>query len=141
MKETTSKKIIIDQRKFRWACRLGLTPEILWELVSSGKVMSVQDTELKEIIDSMYTLKEFDNRGGNHNPTGRNQWSKGGQKLDKTVVKTQNTDWSKNGLIGDRDIDIDKDIDSDYDKDKDNINNNKYYGVQDNAEDYDDLPF
>ena len=147
--------------------RFGFNKDMLWELVNKGYHKVTNDKELDEIIFSMMSTVTFNNkketRGGNHNPMGFNQHKKRGQKSGQNLRSIsgqkvgQTSDVNRSIFGQSADIEVEKEVDIEkeaaIEKSKDilninnkynnNINNNKYYGVQDNAgmDEYEDVPF
>ena len=88
--------------------RLGCPSDVLLCLITNGTFSPTGDSLIDENLESMREEKEFTNWGGNHNPTGKNQYSNkksgqlGGQKRGQL-------DRQDGGQDVDKDIDIDKD--------------------------------
>ena len=108
MQYKINKKIIIDKRKLDTVIRLGCPDDILLCLITKGEFKPTGDSLIDENLESMIEEKEFTNWGGNHNPTGKNQYTKKnnnlGQDVGQLVHQVEGQD------IGQ---DVDKDIDKD----------------------------
>lgn len=114
MQYKTSTKLIIDKRKLDTLFRLGCPDEKILEVIKTGTFSRTGDKLMDETLESLVDIKDFSNWGGNHNPTGRNQWTKtnksgqvGGQ-LGGQVV--QQDGGQLGGQLGGQVVDIDKDI-------------------------------
>ena len=123
MQYKTSKKILIDKRKLDVLIRLNCPKELLFDAIVNNKITKTGDDLIDDNLESLVDIKEFKNWGGNHNPTGKNQYTRNrgqdGGQLDQ----------QDGGQLGGQDIgqDVDKDKDIDKDKDKDNIAKIDYY--------------
>jgi len=106
MQYKSNKKIIIDKRKLDTVIRLGCPSDVLLCLITTGTVSPTGDSLIDENLESMREEKEFTNWGGNHNPTGKNQYSnkKSGQ-LDGQ--KRCQLDRQDDCQVVDKDIDKD----------------------------------
>ena len=117
MQYKKTKKIIIDKIKLDILFRLGCPDEKIITLLKTGIFEPTGDDLIDNNLESLIDYKEFENRGGNHNPSGKNQHSgqKVGQKVGQNLgQKVGQNDRSKTGQT----TDIDKDKDKDIDKDK-----------------------
>lgn len=121
MQYKSNKKIIIDKRKLDTVIRLGCPSDVLLCLITTGTFSPTGDSLIDENLESMREEKEFTNWGGNHNPTGKNQYSN---------KKSGQLGGQKRGQLDRQDggQDVDKDIDKDIDIDNINkINNNELF--------------
>ncbi len=111
-------KIIIDERKLQVLIRLGVDEHIIFEKIQNPKkILKTGDKLVDSLLLDFCVFKEFAGWGGNHNPSGKNQYSK--------EVKIGQLDRHLAGQV----VDIDKDIDKDKDKDKECV---KYKKVNSN---------
>lgn len=103
MNYQNTKKILIDKRKLDTLIRLGCDEMIIWNLIKTGSFEKTGDSLIDDNLESLLDIKDFKNWGGNHNPSGVNQYTKRGQ-VDQTLDHGQDI-----GQDGDRDKDYDRD--------------------------------
>lgn len=110
MQNKKTRKIIIDQYKLDILFRLGCPDSVIIGLLKTGKFTKTGDRLLDETLESLLTIKEFSNWGGNHNPTGKNQHSGqlGGQLGGQL-------DLQDGGQLGGQDVGQDADKDKERD--------------------------
>ena len=116
MQYKDSPKIMIDERKLEILFRLGCPDAQIIELLKTKTFTPTGDKLIDDTLECLIDCKHFDNRGGNHNPSGKNQYTKkeSGQSGQNDRSKTR----SKTGQTTDKDIDIEPEYN--------NINNNIY---------------
>lgn len=120
-------KIIIDKRKLDVLERLGCPDEKIISLIKTGKFKPTGDHLIDETLECLVDIREFKNWGGNHNPTGKNQYTKESKRGQLDGQLDHQDDGQLDGQDAGQDVDIDKDKDRDIDKDiitPYNINNN-----------------
>lgn len=118
MQYKDSPKIMIDERKLEILFRLGCPDAQIIELLKTKTFTPTGDKLIDDTLECLIDCKHFDNRGGNHNPTGKNQYTKNesGQSGQNDRSKTRSNDWSKTGQTTDKDIELEYN--------NNNINNN-----------------
>lgn len=107
---------MIDERKLEILFRLGCPDAQIIELLKTKTFTPTGDKLIDDTLECLIDCKHFDNRGGNHNPSGKNQYTKNesGQSGQNDRSKTRSNDWSKTGQTTDKDIELEYN----------NINNN-----------------
>ena len=122
-----SEKIIVACRNLELAIRLGLTKDMLWSILTTAKIQMTGDPVFDDLLSRTFKYKNFqDKRGGNHNPTGKNQYSSnGGQSLVKDEVKPQTCFGQNEVKTQNKEYRI-KNIENRNQKIDNNINNNIY---------------
>lgn len=104
MQYKQNKKIIIDKRKLDILIRLGCPDVQILELIKTGDFTRTGDSLIDDTLECLIDRRDFKNWGGNHNPTGKNQYTKRGQvdhQVDHQVELGQLA-----GQVVDKDIDI-----------------------------------
>lgn len=128
MQYKDSPKIMIDERKLEILFRLGCPDTKIIELLKTKTFTPTGDKLIDDTLECLIDCKQFDNRGGNHNPSGKNQYTKteSGQSGQNDRSKDRSNDRSKTGQTTDKDIELEYN----------NINNNIYNipgnNIQDN---------
>lgn len=107
---------MIDKRKLEILFRLGCPDAQIIELLKTKTFTPTGDKLIDDTLECLIDCKQFDNRGGNHNPSGKNQYTKNesGQSGQNDRSKTRSNNWSKTGQTTDKDIELEYN----------NINNN-----------------
>lgn len=103
MQNKTVTKIVIDKLKLDILFRLGVDNTIIIQRLK-GEIVETGDTVVDELLNTFIDTKTFDNWGGNHNPTGKNQYTKNKKsgQLDHQDDLGQDI-----GQLADKDIDKD----------------------------------
>lgn len=114
MQSKSTTKIIIDKLKLDVLFRLNVSDSDIVKKLKGENVVT-SDPIVNDLLDSLIDTKTFSNWGGNHNPTGKNQYTKSGQDGQVDHQVDLQVDRSRSGQ------DADKDIDNINNK---NINNN-----------------
>lgn len=114
MQSKSTTKIIIDKLKLDVLFRLNVSDSDIVKKLKGENVVT-SDPVVNDLLDSLIDTKTFSNWGGNHNPTGKNQYTKSGQDGQVDHQVDHQVDRSRLGQ------DADKDIDNINNK---NINNN-----------------
>lgn len=109
MQYKNNTKILIDKRKLDVLIRLGCPDKQLIEKIKTGKFTPTGDSLIDETLECLVDVKWFGNWGGNHNPSGKNQYTKSGQ--DGQVDHQDDGQDSGQVVDKDKDIDIDKEKD------------------------------
>ena len=76
MQYRKSTKLVIDKRKLDVLIRLGCPDRQLLDVIKTGKFKKTGDSLLDETLECLVDIKDFKNWGGNHNPKGKNQFTK-----------------------------------------------------------------
>lgn len=114
MQNKTNTKIIIDKLKLDTLCRLGCSDEVLLKLIKTGIYEPTGDSLIDQYLESLLTVKTFDNWGGLRKKQAKNH-------LDSQLDKQD--DYHLDSQLADKDKDKDKDKDRDKDRDKDKDKN------------------
>lgn len=105
MQSKTTTKIIIDKLKLDVLFRLNVSNEIIVKRIK-GEHIETDDPVVNDLLDSFIDTKTFSNWGGNHNPTGKNQYTnKIGQSGQLDHHLDHQVDRSRLGQDADKDID------------------------------------
>lgn len=107
MQTRKSKKIIIDAVKLETLIRLGCPQDVIYKAITENKITKQGDELIDTLLESLIDIREFTNWGGNHNPTGKNQYSKNNilGQVDHQVDRGQDI-----GQVVDKDKDLDNKI-------------------------------
>lgn len=97
MKYKVQTNIVVDERKLNILLRLGCPDHIIFAKICGKKVRSSGDKLIDETLECLVSRKRYNNWGGNHNPQGKNQYSKRGQ-VDHQV--DHQVDQPKTGQLG-----------------------------------------
>ena len=107
MQNKTNTKIIIDKLKLDTLCRLGCSDEVLLKLIKTGIYEPTGDSLVDQYLESLLTVKTFDNWGGLRKKQAKNHLDSQLDKQDDNHLDSQLADKDK-----------DKDRDKDRDKGK-----------------------
>lgn len=97
MKYQKETHIIIDERKLELLLRLGCDEHKIFEVICGKKPRSSGDKLIDDTLECFVSKRTYKNWGGNHNPQGKNQYTKNGQ--DGGQVEGQ-VDHQKTGQLG-----------------------------------------
>lgn len=76
MQYKNSQKIIIDKRKLDLLIRLGCPDSAIISMIKDRTFNKTGDQLIDETLECLVDVKDFGNWGGNHNPKGKNQYTK-----------------------------------------------------------------
>lgn len=118
MQYRKSTKLVIDKRKLDVLIRLGCPDRQLLDVIKTGKFKKTGDSLLDETLECLVDIKDFKNWGGNHNPKGKNQFT----KEDNLGQVDHQVEGQLEGQDIGQVVDKDRDIDKEREKDKDREN-------------------
>lgn len=130
MQYKDSPKIMIDERKLEILFRLGCPDTKIIELLKTKTFTPTGDKLIDDTLECLIDCKQFDNRGGNHNPSGKNQYTK--TESGQSGQNNRSKDRSKTGQTTDKDIELEYNNNI-YNIPGNNIqDNNKLSGINNN---------
>ena len=123
---------MIDERKLEILFRLGCPDAQIIELLKTKTFTPTGDKLIDDTLECLIDCKQFDNRGGNHNPSGKNQYTKAesGQS-GQSGQNNRSKDRSKTGQTTDKDIDIELEYNNIYNTQDNNKLSTTHAGEED----------
>ena len=111
MQYKDSPKLMIDERKLEILFRLGCPDAKIIELLKTKTFTPTGDKLIDDTLECLIDNKQFDSRGGNHNPYGKNQHNKdefaqsgqnggqnGGQTIDSNIYNIPDNNYIYNNI-------------------------------------------